>query len=120
MNPIKRIDPRRPFVIASSGLRRITLGQEHVAGAATDDIPRLGAHGEREKPRRTVEQAGRVLLVAAHSDRGALDAPARQAVAAQARPRVRHDGLARLQQQARQVAMLESGGSHGLGNYLRY
>jgi electron transfer flavoprotein alpha subunit len=84
MNPIKRIDPRRPFVIASSGLRRITLGQEHVAGAATDDIPRLGAHGEREKPRRTVEQAGRVLLVAAHSDRGALDEHARQAVAAAA------------------------------------
>ena len=36
-----------------------------------------------------------------------------QAVAAQARARVRHDGLARLQQQAGQVAVLERGGSHG-------
>ncbi len=84
MNPIKRIDPRRPFVIAPSGLRRVTLGQEHVAGAAIDDIPHIGAHGEREKPRRKVEGATRVLLVAAHSDRGALDEHARQAVAAAA------------------------------------
>ena len=39
----------------------------------------------------------------------------RQAVAAQAGPRVRHDGFARLQQQAREVAVLESGG-HGAAN----
>lgn len=84
MNSIKRIDPRRPFVIASSGLRRITLGQEYVAGAAMDDVPHIGAHGERQKPRRTMEPAERVLLVAAHSDRGALDEHARQAVAAAA------------------------------------
>jgi hypothetical protein len=32
---------------------------------------------------------------------------------------VRHDRLARLQEQARQVAMLEGRG-HGAGNYLRY
>ena len=43
----------------------------------------------------------------------------RQAVAAQAGARVRHDGLARLQQQSRQVAVLERGGSHGAGHYLR-
>ena len=84
MNSIKRIDPRRPFVIASSGLRRITLGQEYVAGPAMDDVPDIGAHGERQKPRRTMEPAERVLLVAAHSDRGALDEHARQAVAAAA------------------------------------
>ena len=30
---IKRIDPRRPFVITAAGLKRITLGAEHVAGA---------------------------------------------------------------------------------------
>jgi electron transfer flavoprotein alpha subunit len=84
MNSIKRIDPRRPFVIASSGLRRITLGQEYVAGAAMDEVRHIGAHGERQKPRRTLEPAERVLLVAAHSDRGALDEHARQAVAAAA------------------------------------
>jgi len=40
----------------------------------------------------------------------------RQAVAAQARARVRHDGLARLQKQARQVAVLESRRSHRVGS----
>ena len=40
----------------------------------------------------------------------------RQAVAAQAGARVRHDGLARLQQEARQIAMRESGGGHGEAN----
>jgi len=84
MTSIKRIDPRRPFIIAPSGLRRITLGQEHVAGAAVDDIRHIGAHGERAKPRRVVDEAARVLLVAAHSDRGALDEHARQALAAAA------------------------------------
>ena len=39
----------------------------------------------------------------------------RQAVAAQAGPRVRHHRLARLQQQARKVAMLETCG-HGAGD----
>ena len=39
----------------------------------------------------------------------------REAVAAQAGPGVRHDGLARLQQEAREVAVLE-GGSHGAAN----
>lgn len=40
----------------------------------------------------------------------------RQAMAAQAGPRVRHHGLARLQQQAGQVAVLERGGGHGAAN----
>lgn len=83
MNTIKRIDPRRPFVIASSGLRRITLGED-VAGATLDDMSPVAAHGEKKKPRRAVEKAERILLVAAHSDRGVLDEHARQAVAAAA------------------------------------
>ena len=40
----------------------------------------------------------------------------RQAVTAQAGPRVRHHGLARLQQQARQIAVREGGGGHGEAN----
>jgi len=40
----------------------------------------------------------------------------RQAVAAQARPGVGHDGLARLQEEARQVAVLERGSSHDAAN----
>lgn len=86
MNAIKRIDPRRPFVIAASGLKRITLGEQAVAGATSDDA--LAAlhrgHGQAPKPRRVVESNSRTLLVAAHSDRGALDEHARQVVAAAA------------------------------------
>jgi electron transfer flavoprotein alpha subunit len=86
MNMIKRIDPRRPFTIAPSGLRRITLGEEMVAGATIDELQRhkAHAHAAAPKPRRAIEQPERVLLVAAHSDRGALDEHARQAVAAAA------------------------------------
>lgn len=86
MNAIKRIDPRRPFVIAASGLKRITLGEEAVAGATTDDAHAAlhRGHGEARKPRRVYEPNGRTLLVAAHSDRGALDEHARQVVAAAA------------------------------------
>lgn len=86
MNTIKRIDPRRPFTIAASGLRRITLGDENVAGA-TIEHPRAAAHdahARAPKPRRALNQPERVLLVAAHSDRGALDEHARQALAAAA------------------------------------
>lgn len=86
MNAIKRIDPRRPFVIAASGLKRITLGEEHLAGASSDAVhaPLHPGHGQAPKPRRVYEPTGRTLLVAAHSDRGALDEHARQAVAAAA------------------------------------
>lgn len=31
MNKIKRIDPRRPFIITAAGLKRITLGEEAVS-----------------------------------------------------------------------------------------
>jgi len=85
MNTVKRIDPRRPFVIAASGLKRITLGDEHVAGATNETTHALhSAHAEAPKPRRVYEAGRRTLLVAAHSDRGALDEHARQAVAAAA------------------------------------
>jgi electron transfer flavoprotein alpha subunit len=85
MNTIKRIDPRRPFVIAASGLKRITLGAEYVAGATSETMHALhSAHAEATKPRRVYEAGGRTLLVAAHSDRGALDEHARQALAAAA------------------------------------
>jgi electron transfer flavoprotein alpha subunit len=86
MNNVKRIDPRRPFVIAPSGLKRITLGAEHIAGASDEAAHAAlqGAHGQKAKPRRAYEAGGRALLVAAHSDRGALDEHARQVIAAAA------------------------------------
>ncbi|MDR5739037.1 MULTISPECIES: electron transfer flavoprotein subunit alpha/FixB family protein [unclassified Caballeronia] len=83
MNTIKRIDPRRPFVITTAGLRRITLG-EIGSGAMLDFTAAHAAHHDAVKPRRTTKAARRALLVAAHTDRGALDDHARQALAAAA------------------------------------
>ncbi len=90
MNPIKRIDPRRPFVITAAGLKRITLGEAGSADASAADwhagAPTTsGPVGPgRDRPRRALDNPTRVLLVAAHSERGALDDHARQAVAAAA------------------------------------
>lgn len=86
MNNVKRIDPRRPFVIAPSGLKRITLGAEY-SGGASDEAAYAAMHGshtQKAKPRRVYEGGARTLLVAAHSDRGALDEHARQVIAAAA------------------------------------
>ncbi|RKT21744.1 electron transfer flavoprotein alpha subunit apoprotein [Paraburkholderia sp. RAU2J] len=80
MNTLKRIDPRRPFTVTAQGLKRITLGVTGVAGVTEFNVP-LAAHGEQPKPRRTTAVPQRVLLVAAHADRGALDDHARQALA---------------------------------------
>ncbi|OJB22995.1 hypothetical protein BGV48_06900 [Burkholderia ubonensis] len=38
MNTIKRIDPRRPFIITAAGLKRITLGEEGSADALLKTI----------------------------------------------------------------------------------
>ncbi|MHB9833941.1 electron transfer flavoprotein subunit alpha/FixB family protein [Paraburkholderia terrae] len=82
---IKRIDPRRPFVITAAGLKRITLGAEHVAGASTDHALHAGGHGHATvKTLRTTQVSQRTLLVVAHSDRGGIDDHARQALAAAA------------------------------------
>ncbi|WP_373380199.1 electron transfer flavoprotein subunit alpha/FixB family protein [Cupriavidus nantongensis] len=83
MDTIKRIDPRRPFIITAPGLRRITLGEAGSADAGAAHWPAHG-HGAAAKPRRAVSDARYVMLVAAHSERGALDEHARQAVAAAA------------------------------------
>lgn len=42
MNTIKRIDPRRPFIITAAGLKRITLGEE---GSADANVVHGFAHG---------------------------------------------------------------------------
>jgi len=85
MNTLKRIDPRRPFTITADGLKRITLGATDVAGSTEFTAPgSSGHHREQAKPRRTTATPQRVLLVAAHADRGALDDHARQTLAAAA------------------------------------
>ena len=86
---IKRIDPRRPFTITAAGIRRITLGATFDAHASNDHshgavAGGAHAHGQAAKPRRTTQPAERTVLVAAHSDRGALDEHTRQALAAAA------------------------------------
>ncbi|SPS02773.1 electron transfer flavoprotein subunit alpha/FixB family protein [Cupriavidus taiwanensis] len=83
MDTIKRFDPRRPFIITAAGLRRITLGEAGSADAGAAHWPAHG-HGASAKPRRLVSDPRYVMLVAAHSERGALDEHARQAVAAAA------------------------------------
>ncbi|WP_248322895.1 electron transfer flavoprotein subunit alpha/FixB family protein [Caballeronia sp. Sq4a] len=83
MNTIKRIDPRRPFIVTTAGLRRITLG-EVGTGALQDFASAHAAHRDAAKPRRTTKPARRSVLVAAHTDRGAFDDHARQALAAAA------------------------------------
>jgi electron transfer flavoprotein alpha subunit len=80
MNTLKRIDPRRPFTITADGLKRITLGVTGVAGSL-DFAAHGSAHRDQPKPRRTTAAPQRVILVAAHADRGALDDHARQTLA---------------------------------------
>lgn len=84
MNTIKRIDPRRPFIVTAAGLKRITLGE---AGSADASAAHWAAHGHgaaAAKPRRVVTDPQHLLLVVAHSERGALDDHACQAIAAAA------------------------------------
>ncbi|TRM53984.1 electron transfer flavoprotein subunit alpha/FixB family protein [Achromobacter sp. LC458] len=77
MNPIRRIDPRRQYTVAPSGIRRLVLG----ADPSGDAIGRQAR--TVHKPVRATE-ALRCVLAVAHSDRGQLDAHACQAVAAAA------------------------------------
>ena len=83
MNAIRRINPRRPYTLTAGGLRRIVLGQSAAAG---DDAstPAQAGDASAAKPLRSQAPAVRRMLAVAHSERGALSAGARQAVAAAA------------------------------------
>ncbi len=81
MSGVKRIDPRRPYHISPSGLRRIVLGEIAGAGLQFGEIAR--PH-QKVKPRRTHEPAKNWHMAIAHSNRGRLDDHAREAVAAAA------------------------------------
>ncbi|WP_343672192.1 electron transfer flavoprotein subunit alpha/FixB family protein [Paraburkholderia heleia] len=84
MNTLKRIDPRRPFVVTAAGLKRITLGAAGSADASAAQWLAQHAHASAAKPRRVMSHPDHVLLVVAHAERGALDDHACQAVAAAA------------------------------------
>jgi electron transfer flavoprotein alpha subunit len=77
---VKRINPRRAYQLTPEGLRRIVLGE---AGGATA-IQLAPQRTAAPKPKRLQGKPEGYLLVAAHADRGALDAPAQQAIAAAA------------------------------------
>lgn len=76
---VKRLNPRRPFQITPEGLKRIILGEAGDAGATVH----VAGHRETApKPRRTMLDPTGHILAVAHSDRGALDAHAHQAITA--------------------------------------
>ncbi|NWK78387.1 electron transfer flavoprotein subunit alpha/FixB family protein [Aquitalea sp. LB_tupeE] len=76
---IPRIDPRRPWVLGPSGLKRIVLGDD----SGSRDAAML-AHGPAHKPLRSTGPFSQRLLVVAHAERGQLDDAAREAIAAAA------------------------------------
>lgn len=79
MNTIPRREPRRPFVLTATGIRRVLSGAEVDAGAVTP-----GAAAPAGPPLRTTQAPAQHLLVVVRSVRGALDAPARRCIAAAA------------------------------------
>ncbi|MBS0232040.1 MAG: electron transfer flavoprotein subunit alpha/FixB family protein [Proteobacteria bacterium] len=82
MSDAKRVDPRRPYRMASSGLRRIVLG-EIISGDRLPAGEKLSS-STRSKPLRTNVAASRWHVAIAHSYRGRLDDHAREAIAAAA------------------------------------
>ena len=82
MNTIKRIDPRRPFIITAAGLKRITLGEEEQRRCERG--ARVRAWSWRSGRAAPVQDPKHVMLVVAHCERGALDDHSRQAIAAAA------------------------------------
>ena len=72
-------NPRRPYVLAANGMKRIILG----AADGLRDVP-AARHARAPKALRSSAPALHHTLVLAHADRGALDEHARQAIAAAA------------------------------------
>ena len=77
MNAIRRLPARRPHTLTAAGIKRIVLERAQPDGMRAKPA---GAN----KPLRTDGLALRAVLAIAHSDRGQLDAHARQAIAAAA------------------------------------
>ena len=87
---VKRIDPRRPFIVTAQGRKRIVLGAaassgETGAAKVAGMVPSTGdEHLPRTKAPRLSTPGAHHLMVFAHSVRGGLDQHARQAIAAAA------------------------------------
>jgi electron transfer flavoprotein alpha subunit len=77
MNAIRRLPARRPHTLTAAGIKRIVLERAQLDGMRAKPAA-------ANKPLRTDGFALRAVLAVAHSDRGQLDAHARQAIAAAA------------------------------------
>jgi len=77
MNAIRRLPARRPHTLTAAGIKRIVLERAQPDGMRAKPAA-------ANKPLRTDGLALRTVLAVAHSDRGRLDAHARQAIAAAA------------------------------------
>jgi len=77
MNAIRRLPARRAHTLTPAGIKRIVLERAHPDGVRATPAA-------ANKPLRTDGLALRTVLAVAHSDRGQLDAHARQAIAAAA------------------------------------
>lgn len=78
---IKRINPRRPWLLTVDGIKRIVLG---ALGFGMQQGHVTVSQHSAAKPLRTPANPASWVLVIAHSDRGMLDDHARQAIAAAA------------------------------------
>ncbi|MDR7150605.1 electron transfer flavoprotein alpha subunit [Hydrogenophaga palleronii] len=79
LNPLRRIDPRRPAILTPQGLRRIVLGSSEGERLAASL-----AHAPAAKPVRSAGPFALATLVVTHAERGSLSDQARQAIAAAA------------------------------------
>lgn len=85
-NSVRRINPRRPSSINADGVKRIVLGQlGEGSGDGSQALQQSQPHQAAKLVRLAADAVTTACLLAvAHSDRGALDEHARQAVAAAA------------------------------------
>jgi electron transfer flavoprotein alpha subunit len=81
MSDAKRINPRRPYRMSPTGLRRIVLGE---TASADTQVGATAHETQQAKPLRTREPATHWYMAIAHSYRGRLDDHAREAIAAAA------------------------------------
>jgi electron transfer flavoprotein alpha subunit len=83
MSEIRRIDPRRQYRVSSEGVRRIVLGERCQDGGSAAFVDHAGSTLEKKPLRFRTETTGWMMAVV-YADRGRLDLPARQAIAAAA------------------------------------
>ncbi len=62
MNPLRRINPRRPFIVTGQGRRRYTLGQTAVAGGEAPQAIIPAARPGAVKPLRLTGEAHPVTI----------------------------------------------------------